>query len=551
MPKHFYGYFSSSDNLTASAVDHGYPWADQPGYAASMPMAKEIYYRMEVYGPLRLMSARTGDKGGFVFVLGFDSCPQESIPKELLEQMEKVFGCPPDRFTRDEQTPLGSSPKANTDSDSTMGPDVNARQELTAKPVLICQLCFLLTSYLTVNPRLFHLRLWLIPITIWSIWSLCTNFAISDPSLTSVNFGICAVGISAAIKILELHWNNYGTCHTPEDARRDDSHAEFYSDTLGLILKHGLYIDALLAFITNMNTPGSSQNSTIFRDTFAITSNHNIRLPHPLLGALPLTVAVGLLVKNGLEFENYVITMLAAPLTWLPPSISPHSRPASLLKNEWPPLFDHPSRAVSLREFWSKRWQSAPRRSFLVAGGKPGRAIGGYIGRVVDKLIGFSSAHKINRNKRNSRAYLLGSRIGYVMGSFLVSGLIHDFGMWSMGKGMDFRRVTGYFLIQGVGVIVEGMLGLDKATKNKDKGTSRENDSTAKGKKIPSTHRLPTSIFARCLMKLWVFVWVVVPGTMMIEAWLKRGFGLITLVPYAYSPSRALFNTWNNFAFEK
>ncbi|KAG9076989.1 hypothetical protein FS749_011175 [Ceratobasidium sp. UAMH 11750] len=470
-----------------------------------------------------------------------------------------------------------------------MGPDVNARQELTAKPVLICQLCFLLTSYLTLNPRLFHLRIWSIPVTLWSIWSLCTNFAISDPSLTSINFGICAVGISAVIKLLDMatldtppkyhswtacsrqsilcwdcavntvsyladircrHWNNYGPRHTPEDARRDGSHAEFYADTLGLVLKHGLYIDALLAFITNMNTPESSQSGTIFRSTFAITSNYNIRLPHPVLGAVPLTVAVGLLVKNGLEFENYVITLLAAPLTWLPPSISPHSRPASLLKDEWPPLFDHPSRAISLQDLWSKRWQSTPKRGFVVAGGKPGRVIGGYIGRTVDKLIELFSGHKTNRNQQ-CRARLLGLRIGYVMGSFLVSGLIHDFGMWGMGQGMDFRRVTGYFLIQGVGVIVESLLGLDQAVKNKDKGTKKENDLTAKEWNSPTARRLPASILARCLMKLWVFIWVVVPGTMMIEAWLKRGFDLITLVPYVYSPSGALLNAWNNFAFDK
>ncbi|KAG8701527.1 hypothetical protein FRC08_004035 [Ceratobasidium sp. 394] len=106
MPKHFYGYFSSSDNLTASAINNGFPWADQPGYGASLPMAKEIYYRMEVYGPLRLMSAGTGDKGGFVFVLGFDGCPWESIPEELLEQMEKIFGRPPRQFTRDEKTKM-------------------------------------------------------------------------------------------------------------------------------------------------------------------------------------------------------------------------------------------------------------------------------------------------------------------------------------------------------------------------------------------------------------------------------------------------------------
>ncbi|KAG8698533.1 hypothetical protein FRC09_007182 [Ceratobasidium sp. 395] len=466
-----------------------------------------------------------------------------------------------------------------------MGPDVNARQELTAKPVLICLLSFLLTTYLTLNPRLFHLRLWLVPIALGSVWSLCTKFAISDPSFTAVNFGTCSVGFCAAIKLLELatldtppkydgqtvcekqsilcwdcavntvsylfdfrcrHWNKDSTRHTPEDARRDGSHAEFYIDTLMLALKHGLYIDALLPFITNINQSGSSQGGTIFRDTFALTSNHTIQLPHPLLGALPLTIAVGLLVQNGLEFENYVVTLLAVPLMWLPPSISPYSRPASSLKYECPPLFDHPYRANSLGEFWSKRWQSMPRRMFLVGGARPGRIAGGFLGSLAGKTVGLFSSSKTGHNEWSNRARSLGSRVGFVMGAFLVSGLMHDFGMWGMGQGVDFQRVTGYFLIQGVGVILESLLGLDQTARRKSVVNSPTADKNSR-----TVHKSKSSMPYRLLMKLWVFGWVVVPATMMMEAWLQRGFDLITLVPYAYSPSRTLLNFWNGFAFGK
>ncbi|KAG9120771.1 hypothetical protein FRC07_003596, partial [Ceratobasidium sp. 392] len=335
------------------------------------------------------------------------------------------------------------------------------------------------------------------------------------------------------------HWDDYGAPHIPDDTRRDGSHTEFYTDTLLLIFKHGLYIDALLAFITNTNTSGPSPGDTILRDTFALTSNYNIQLPHPLLGAIPLTIAVGLLVINGMEFLNYVIALLAAPLTWLPPSISPHSRPASSLKNEWPPLFDHPFRSTSLGEFWSKRWQGTPRRVFLVGGARPGKVVGMYVGQTVGQLGMFFSSRKANRHERMDRARSLGSRAGYVMGAFLVSGLMHDFGMWGMGQGMDFRRVTGYFLIQGAGVIIESMLGLGQTT------------SEEKIKKGSIVRQPPNLVLYRYLMKLWVFGWVVVPATMMIEAWLQRGFGLVILVPDAYSPSRAILNAWNNFAFGK
>ncbi|KAG9104010.1 hypothetical protein FRC06_006274, partial [Ceratobasidium sp. 370] len=330
------------------------------------------------------------------------------------------------------------------------------------------------------------------------------------------------------------HWNTRGVCYIPEDTRRDGSHAEFYIDTLAQAVKHGLYVDVLLAFVTNMDTFRSSRDGTIFRDTFAITSNYSIRLP-PFLGALPLTIVTGLLIMNILKLEHYLVTLLAAPLTWLPPSVSPHSRPASLLKKEWPPLFDHPSRATSLRDFWTNRWQGSTRRCFAFSGGKPGRVVGGYVGRIIGKLAGLFSTCGGQESQMRS----VGSRVGYVMGTFLMSGLAHDFGTWGMGQGMDLPRVTGYFLLQGVGVVLEDALGLDWASQQRDKSSTNEKSGVDVQQPVPSASHY-------YFMKLWVSLWVALPATMMIEAWIKRGFAFVS---GSYSPSGALFNAWNDFAF--
>ncbi|KAG9120120.1 hypothetical protein FRC07_004527 [Ceratobasidium sp. 392] len=328
-----------------------------------------------------------------------------------------------------------------------MVPDADARQKTTLRPFLIAQLCFFLTVYLALNPRLFHLRLWFLPVALHSLWHLCTNFAFKDPTLNSYNFGICSVGPTMAIQLVQL------------------------------------------AMMRNLT---SSRRDTIFRDTFAITANYTLHLPHPFLGALPVTVATGFLVMNTLAIEHYLITLLVAPWT---------STPASSLKKEWPPLFDRPSRATSLRDFWTNRWQGSTRRYFAFAGGRPGQVLGEYTGRLVGR----------------DKARVIGSRVGYVMGTFIVSGLIHDFGTWGMGQGMDLRRVTGYFALQGVGVVVESALGLDR----KEGGLLR---------------------------KVWVPLWVVLPATMMVEAWIKRGFAFVS---NSYSPSVALLNMWNEFAFGK
>lgn len=37
------------------------------------------------------------------------------------------------------------------------------------------------------------------------------------------------------------------------------------------------------------------------------------------------------------------------------------------------------------------------------------------------------------------------------MGAFAVSGLMHDAGIWGLGRGTEFRAVGGFFRLMGVG----------------------------------------------------------------------------------------------------
>lgn len=41
------------------------------------------------------------------------------------------------------------------------------------------------------------------------------------------------------------------------------------------------------------------------------------------------------------------------------------------------------------------------------------------------------------------------------MGAFFASGLIHHLGVWAMGMGTDFTRMVGFFLMMGVGIVLE------------------------------------------------------------------------------------------------
>ncbi|KAG8743523.1 hypothetical protein FRC10_011914 [Ceratobasidium sp. 414] len=93
MPGHFWGYFASHANLRDVAAESKLPFAHKD--AASTRMAYEIFYQLESFGPLRVMSALRNDQRGYVFVLGEDDADLESIPNELKDRMEKMYHYPP------------------------------------------------------------------------------------------------------------------------------------------------------------------------------------------------------------------------------------------------------------------------------------------------------------------------------------------------------------------------------------------------------------------------------------------------------------------------
>jgi hypothetical protein len=93
-------------------------------------------------------------------------------------------------------------------------------------------------------------------------------------------------------------------------------------------------------------------------------------------------------------------------------------------------------------------------------------------------------------------------KLGGIVGVFLVSGLLHDWGMWGMGQGVEYQSVTGYFLLQSVGLAIEGAFELHQG-------------------------HPPGGPFAR----LWALLWVVCNGIWMVDAWMRRGLGNCSFLP--------------------
>lgn len=154
----------------------------------------------------------------------------------------------------------------------------------------------------------------------------------------------------------------------------------------------------------------------------------------------------------------------------------------------WPPLFCNPFTATSVTEFWG-RWHQLFRHNFIEFGGKP-------------------------------MSYLVG-RVGGVLGAFFVSGLLHYIGLWGMARGSDFPGAAGYFLLQGVGVVLEYTFRSVVGTRVKG-----------------------------ILGWIWACSWVVGWGVLITEAWSLRGLMGSKFFPDGQRPAimimEHLTNLWKS-----
>ncbi|KAJ7274541.1 membrane bound O-acyl transferase family-domain-containing protein [Mycena haematopus] len=135
-------------------------------------------------------------------------------------------------------------------------------------------------------------------------------------------------------------------------------------------------------------------------------SNHFLRN----LRSTVLTILVGLCIYSAIHIGSDASALIGIGLLGQSPS-------------QWPPMFDSPWLSTSLTEFWAARWHQIFRQDFLALGARP--------------------------------LSLVAGRPGGVLGAFLVSGALHYVGLWGLGQGTDVR-VVYFFLMMGVGVILEG-----------------------------------------------------------------------------------------------
>jgi hypothetical protein len=149
--------------------------------------------------------------------------------------------------------------------------------------------------------------------------------------------------------------------------------------------------------------------------------------------------------------------------------------------SHWPLSFRRPWMATSIRDFWSVRWHQMFRHFFVVFGARPGGT-------------------------------LLGQP-GAVMGAFSLSGFMHIVAMWGIGREIEIRHDAGFFVLMGVGAILES--AFQRATGFPVQGW---------------------------FGWLWTMAWTILWGLLLIDSWARRGLFAVDFFPDHLRPGKLLID---------
>jgi len=199
-------------------------------------------------------------------------------------------------------------------------------------------------------------------------------------------------------------WNWSSTLQIPPETRPTHSTSAFAAATLTSLLLHLFWFDVLHYCVQSFapSTIGSPTGGSIF--------DPSLPPAHRYSRSTVITFISGLVIYCAIQIGHHLAALIGVLV---------FRQHLSL----WPPLFKSPWLSTSLSQFWAQRWHQLFKDSFISLGGYP--------------------------------LSLVAGRVGAVLGSFLVSGLFHDFGLRSMGNGSDFRQIYGFFLMNGAGILLE------------------------------------------------------------------------------------------------
>ena len=188
---------------------------------------------------------------------------------------------------------------------------------------------------------------------------------------------------------------------------------------------------------------------------------------HQYLVASTLTLLFGIIAYAGVVLPSDILAIIGVGLGG-----SPHDR--------WPPAFNRPWACTSLTELWSKGWHQQARAAVVGFGGRP---------------LAFLA-----------RALGIPTRLGFVLGAFGASALAHMIPALAIGGYKDCWTVGLFFIMQGVGVLLESSLWWLSEWKGRDRKVMLQTE---------------TSKWNQALGWCWSWGWVLFWGNILVDAWAR------------------------------
>ncbi|KAG2756735.1 hypothetical protein P692DRAFT_20714656 [Suillus brevipes Sb2] len=240
-----------------------------------------------------------------------------------------------------------------------------------------------------------------------------------------------------------IGWDWAEDLRIPKSSCGTQSTTGFLLSTLAKLLFYAVAYDAASGAARDFSpkTFGSVEGGTIFDASLPPLSRYTL--------STIITILSGLTAYFVVELVYQIHAIEAVLLFGQTPS-------------QWPPLFDAPLLSTSLASFWGRKWHQLFRECFISVGARP-------------------------------LSYLLG-RTGGVMGAFLLSGALHYLGLAAMGRGGHPVVMFGFYIMQAIGIILEGMW------------------KRCTGLRVHGFWGL-----------LWTWFWVVFWANFMVDAWARVG----------------------------
>ncbi|KAG1745973.1 uncharacterized protein EDB91DRAFT_1119897 [Suillus paluster] len=251
-----------------------------------------------------------------------------------------------------------------------------------------------------------------------------------------------------------LGWKFGVGVHVPHDERSLERNSFLFA-TLTSFLKNYLIFDLFESFVKLVPDVGTPHGGTIFKAELPFLYRYAL--------STAIHISTGSCILAGFELSYDFITIFAVLFLGSSPSA-------------WPPVMDHPWQADSLHSFWAKRWHQIFRQTFFV--------FGGFLGRI------------------------LAGNMGMLFGTFIGSGLYHEFAAYALGRGFDII-VPMFFALQAPLLLCERVW-------------------------CKYTGCRVGGLYGR----LWVYFCIIILGQPLSDSWYRRGLGGGLMIPPSLSPTR-------------